>query len=87
MSDEIVTTVCSSCCDENFNWKGLYEFKLCFRHAPKIDGSEDILATARANFVNAESEGETNRAWSKWACELRRERNERKRKHPQVDEQ
>lgn len=71
---EEVETVCIKCVPEDFDWEGLYEFKLCGKHTETPVGSEDILVTAKKKRLVgfAESESETNRAWSEWQKRIRR---------------
>lgn len=75
--EEKVQTICVKCVPENFNWKGLYEYVLCFRHVKSPIGSEDDRVAeekllARKILSDQASSGlETNRLRGEW---LRRSR-------------
>ena len=59
-----VTTTCFECLPEGTDTRYM-EPKLCSRHAPKADGSEDVLVDYQSYIGgSAESDGETNRRFA-----------------------
>ena len=78
-----IVECCFECLPPNTDTKYM-EPKLCFRHAPKADGSDDALASLLAGELvfsgSAESSMETNRAYARWQKKnrLRKERARRK---------
>ena len=78
-----VTVECPMCLPEGMETRYM-ELKLCFRHRPKTDGSDDALASLLAGELQfsgtAESSGETNRAFAKWQKNLRKKLRRARRK-------
>ena len=75
-----ITVTCFECLPEGTDTRYM-EPKMCFRHAPKANGSEDALASLLAGELqfsgSSESSMETNRAYSRWQKKLQKERRKR----------